>query len=46
MAKTYSIGERISVSKKDDSTSIIIYPEKSKINQTILFIWFLLWKVV
>ncbi|MFN4234837.1 MAG: hypothetical protein ACK4IK_08530 [Bacteroidia bacterium] len=43
MPKTYSIGERISVSKKEDSTSIIIYPEKSKINQILLFVWFLLW---
>lgn len=45
MAKTYQIGERISVSKKDESISIIIYPEKSKLNQAILFIWFLLWTV-
>jgi hypothetical protein len=43
MSKIKQIGERISISKKDDSTSIIIYPEKSKINQTILFIWFILW---
>lgn len=43
MAKLYSIGQRISISKKDNSTSIIIYPEKSKINQAVLLIWFLLW---
>jgi hypothetical protein len=43
MSKIKQIGERISISKKDDSTSIIIYPEKSKINQTILLIWFILW---
>lgn len=43
MVKTYNIGERISISKKEDSTSIIIYPEKSKLNQAILLVWFLLW---
>lgn len=43
MAKIYNIGKRISISKKEGSTSIIIYPEKNKLNQAVLLVWFLLW---
>jgi hypothetical protein len=43
--KNYKIGNRISVSKKEDSTSILIFPEKTKLNQSVLFLWFTLWTI-
>jgi len=38
-----SIGDRISIKRKENELSIVIYPSLNKTKNLLMFIWFLLW---